>query len=310
MNDNWSSYVARLPRPGHERRPEGVSAAGVFNITANPIERRLQPAGPARQRDDQRVQVRLQRRAEHRSAPTTARRLREHHHQPERLGRQHRHRRTGRDVRARRSRAAWSASTAPATAAARPTIPYSLTFADSLSRCRGQPLPEVRRRRPRDPDDHRSAGRHHLQFANLAAFLANTPTTIQYFGDLSEPSPFNNGATGPKHIKQEYYVGVRAGRVARAAELHAELRPPLRLLRAAAARPTTGSSSSTSRPGARSATRRRFYQSKKNNFQPRVSATFSPTSKTVLRGGVGIFVGPGRPKIRFSRSKPSASARR
>jgi len=44
-------------------------------------------------------------------------------------------------------------------------------------------------------------------FANLDAFLANTPATIQYFGDLSEPSPFHNGASGPKHIRQEYYVG-------------------------------------------------------------------------------------------------------
>ena len=37
-----------------------------------------------------------------------------------------------------------------------------------------------------------------------------------------------------------------------------------------------------------------FYQSKKNNFQPRLSATYSPTSKTVLRGGFGVFVGPGQ----------------
>ncbi len=34
--------------------------------------------------------------------------------------------------------------------------------------------------------------------------------------------------------------------------------------------------------------------SKKTNFQPRLSATYSPTSKTVLKAGVGIFVGPGQ----------------
>ena len=44
-------------------------------------------------------------------------------------------------------------------------------------------------------------------YPNVTAFLANTPTSIQYFGDLSEPSPFHNGATGLKHIEQEYYVG-------------------------------------------------------------------------------------------------------
>ena len=32
-------------------------------------------------------------------------------------------------------------------------------------------------------------------------------STIQYLGDVSAPSPFNNGATGPRHIEQEYYVG-------------------------------------------------------------------------------------------------------
>ena len=37
-----------------------------------------------------------------------------------------------------------------------------------------------------------------------------------------------------------------------------------------------------------------FYQSKKNNFQPALSATYSPTSKTVIKAGFGIFVGPGQ----------------
>ena len=68
----------------------------------------------------------------------------------------------------------------------------------------------------------------------MTAFLANTPTSIQYFGDLSEPSPFHNGATGLKHIKQEYYVAYAQDEWRVRAELHAELRPPLRLLRAAA----------------------------------------------------------------------------
>ena len=55
-------------------------------------------------------------------------------------------------------------------------------------------------------------------FANLDAFLANTPATIQYFGDLSEPSPFHNGATGLKHIDAGVLRRLRAGRVARDAE--------------------------------------------------------------------------------------------
>ena len=33
-------------------------------------------------------------------------------------------------------------------------------------------------------------------FAEHRGFLANTPHAVQYLGDLSEPSLFNNGATG------------------------------------------------------------------------------------------------------------------
>ena len=42
---------------------------------------------------------------------------------------------------------------------------------------------------------------------------------------------------------------------------------------------TTGSSSSTSTPACSIRRTRRFYSSKKNNFQPRVSATFSPSTQ-------------------------------
>ena len=37
-----------------------------------------------------------------------------------------------------------------------------------------------------------------------------------------------------------------------------------------------------------------LYQTKKNSLQPRLSAVWSPTSKTVIVGGAGIFVGPGQ----------------
>ena len=40
----------------------------------------------------------------------------------------------------------------------------------------------------------------------MTAFLANQPSAIQYAGDISAPSVFNNGATGPRHTKQEYYI--------------------------------------------------------------------------------------------------------
>src|SRR5690606_4686401 len=44
-------------------------------------------------------------------------------------------------------------------------------------------------------------------FANLTAFLANQAQSIQYLGDVSEPSVFNNGATGERHARQDYVIG-------------------------------------------------------------------------------------------------------
>src|SRR5262245_13896649 len=37
-----------------------------------------------------------------------------------------------------------------------------------------------------------------------------------------------------------------------------------------------------------------LFKSKKNSFQPRISTTYSPDKKTLVRGGFGIFVGPGQ----------------
>src|SRR5262249_50965155 len=116
---------------------------------------------------------------------------------------------------------------------------------------------------------------------------------IQYFGDLSEPSPFHNGASGLKHIKQEYYVayGQDEWRVSDKVTLNYGMRydyyVPLQETdnRIVKFDIYTGQIDPDTTP---------FYKSKKNNFQPRVSATYSLTSRTVVKGGVGIFVGPGQ----------------
>jgi hypothetical protein len=130
-------------------------------------------------------------------------------------------------------------------------------------------------------------------FANLDAFLANTPATIQYFGDLSEPSPFHNGTTGVKHINQEYYVGFAQDEwhVKQAFTLNYGLRydyyAPLheRDNRIVKFNIETGKLDPDTTP---------FYKSLKTNWQPRIAATYTPMAKTVLRGGFGIFVGPGQ----------------
>jgi outer membrane receptor protein involved in Fe transport len=49
-------------------------------------------------------------------------------------------------------------------------------------------------------------------YTNLASFLSNgappgSPATVQYLGDVSAPSPFNNGVTGERFAKEEFYIG-------------------------------------------------------------------------------------------------------
>ena len=165
LNDNWSSYV----RVFHD---QGTSdAARRRQRPRRPHRRRIRPTrcstcrASCRIGTDQRVQVRLQRGAD---AHRSARRRRSTastsaaSHQPERLGRQHRHRRPGRQRRASRCPAAWFAPTARRTAAAQPYDPYSLTFADSLSSCRGNHFLKVGGECAHDPDGDRPARRHHL----------------------------------------------------------------------------------------------------------------------------------------------------
>jgi hypothetical protein len=174
-----------------------------------------------------------------------------------------------------------------------PYDPYSLTFSDTINKVAGTHFMKAGAdvRAIRMTTDQQ--GGITYSFANLDAFLANTPTTIQYFGDLSEPSPFHNGATGPKHTVQNYYVGFAQD------EWH--LNPNFTLnygLRYDYYTPLherdnrivkfnidNGHIDPDTTP---------FYKSLKTNWQPRLAATYTPMAKTVLRGGFGIFVGPGQ----------------
>ncbi|MEP7304925.1 MAG: TonB-dependent receptor [Acidobacteriota bacterium] len=174
-----------------------------------------------------------------------------------------------------------------------PYDPYSLTFADSVSKVAGNHFLKVGGdvRVIRMSTDQ--IGGITYTYSNLASFLSNTLQQVQYSGDLSAPSPFHNGASGDKHIKQEYYVAF--------AQDEWRLRPNFTLnyglrydyyapLREADNRIVkfnidTGTLDPDTTP---------FYTSKKANFQPRLGASFSPTKRTAIRAGVGIFVGPGQ----------------
>ena len=174
-----------------------------------------------------------------------------------------------------------------------PYNPYSLTFADSLSKTAGTHYMKVGVdiRAIRMSTDQQ--GGITYSFANVGAFLADTATTVQYFGDLSEPSPFNNGATGLKHTKQEYYVAF--------AQDEWKMRDNLTLnygLRYDYYAPLREADNRIVKfnieTGVLDPNTTAFYKSKKDSFQPRVSVNYSPTSKTVLKTGFGVFVGPGQ----------------
>ena len=174
-----------------------------------------------------------------------------------------------------------------------PYDPYALTFADSLTRIVGNHYTKFggEARMIRMSTDR--LGGTTYSYPSLTGFLANQPSSVQYLGDESEPSVFNNGATGPRHIRQEYYIAYAQD------EWHA--RPNLTInygLRYDYYTPLkeqddlivkfnvdTGVIDPNTTP---------LYKSKTNNFQPRVAMSWLPTEKTAVRAGFGVLVGPGQ----------------
>ncbi len=173
-----------------------------------------------------------------------------------------------------------------------PYDPYSLTFADTMSKVSGNHLMKVGAdvRMIRMTTDRQGGTTY--TFPNVTAFLANQPSAIQYLGDVSAASPFNNGATGMRHTSQEYFVAFAQDEWHAGSDLtfnyglrydyYTPLRERDNLL--VKFNIDTGTLDDPSKP---------LYHSKANNFQPRVSMTYAP-GKTVFRSGFGIFVGPGQ----------------
>ena len=183
-----------------------------------------------------------------------------------------------------------------------PYTPYSLSFVDSVNWTKGNHNAkfggEVRLIRLYTD---RQGGTTYT-YSNLTSFLTNTPQSIQFLGDVSAPSPFNNGATGQRFAKQEYYITY--------AEDEWKIKPNLTLnygLRYEYYTPLREDrnlqvlfniTNGTLRPPTEQA-----FKSSKTNFGPRISMTWSPNpngsgffggGRTVVRGGFGIFYGPGQ----------------
>jgi hypothetical protein len=176
---------------------------------------------------------------------------------------------------------------------AQPYDPYTLSFIDSVSSLRGNHFLKVggEARLIRMTTDR--LGGTTYTFQNINAFLANQPSGIQFLGDESAPSVFNNGATGERNIRQEYYIGYAQD------EFHASPKLTLNygirydyytMIHDANSLQVkfnvdTGVIDPNTTP---------VYKTTKTNFQPRVGATYSVTDKTIVRAGFGMFVGPGQ----------------
>jgi carboxypeptidase family protein len=183
-----------------------------------------------------------------------------------------------------------------------PYTPYTLSFVDNLSWTIGNhnlkfggELRMIRLYTDR-------LGGTTYTYSNLNSFLTNTPQSIQFLGDVSAPSPFNNGATGQRFAKQEYYIGFAADEW--------KIRPNLTLnygLRYEYYTPLREDRNLQVLFDITNGTLRNptedAFQSSKTNFGPRISMTWSPNpnssgffggGRTVLRGGFGLFYGPGQ----------------
>jgi len=176
---------------------------------------------------------------------------------------------------------------------AEPYDPYTLSFIDSLSSIRGNHFLKIggEYRMIRMTTDR--LGGTTYSFSNLNAFLANQPSTVQFLGDVSAPSVFNNGATGPRHYQQEYYIGYAQDewRANPKLTLNYGLRYDYYSVPREANNLQVKFNVDT---GVIDPNTTQILQSTKTNFQPRVGISYAATNKTVFRSGFGLFVGPGQ----------------
>ncbi len=176
-----------------------------------------------------------------------------------------------------------------------PYKPYSLSFIDNLTwSAGGHTVKAGAEYRMIRMETDRLGGTTYT-WSNLNDFLANRLQQTAYLSDLSDPSPFNNGATGPRHTEQEYAIGFVQDewRTGSSFTLNYGIRydyyTPLKERDHLLVKfdPSQGVIlPSTTTP----------FRTARNNFQPRLSVNWTPTRsrRTVLRGGGGLLVGPGQ----------------
>src|SRR5262249_28823312 len=139
-------------------------------------------------------------------------------------------------------------------------------------------------------------------YSSIANFFTNTLASVQFLGDVSAPSVFNGGATGQRKAKQQYYIAY--------AQDEWRLRPNLTLnygLRYEYYTPLREDRDLQILfniiTGTLDNPKNAPFKSSKSNLGPRIALTWSPNPNgsgwfggghSVLRGGFGIYYGPGQ----------------
>lgn len=133
-------------------------------------------------------------------------------------------------------------------------------------------------------------------YNSISAFQSNTPNQIQFYGDLSDLSPFT-GLSGNAQVKQTYYIGYAQDEwkikpnLTLSYGLRYEYYSPLHEVRNKVV--VFNMATGNIQPGYPGD----WYASSKNNWGPRLALTWSPAfsnGKTVFRVGGGVFYGPGQ----------------
>jgi len=183
-----------------------------------------------------------------------------------------------------------------------PYTPYSLSFIDNLNWTHGNHAlkfgAEIRAVRMYTD---RQGGITYT-FSSITNFLTNSLQSTQFLGDLSAPSPFFNNSTGPAYARQNYYIAY--------GQDEWKIKPNLTLSYGLRYEYYTPLKEANNRQiyfdintGVLRDSSGDPYHTKKSNFGPRIAATWSPNpagtgffsgGRTVLRGGFGMYYGPGQ----------------